>query len=546
MIKLKGKWKKASVLCLLILLLGCLCTVRPVYAGGKCTLSVKSGQDITGKLKTAIRKYDTIRIPSGTYRISGSLSLDNKTVIQASSGRVVLKQTRSGKSIFTATRSTKKLTLQNITLDGQNRSGSLLSVKNASGLTLKSVQFVNSRSYGLYMNRSKATLTDCAFNNNKKTSLYALNSSTVTMTNCSVSSGKEGIYLNSKSKGSLTNVQIADMSTYGLSLNGSANLTKVLNSTIVRCTSRGVYVRKGCSATLQNCTVAANGLDGIYVDYGKAALTNCLITGNGHEEKTSTYNSIGYGVRIRNKASVVMKGCQVNSNLGYGVICSSGTLDVQGTAQSYCEFMYNAWSGLSFSGSNSKIIMNYARCSENGYDPKGNSEGQNGHGLGVTDGAKGTVKNSIFNHNGVCGISLFGNNAVLNIESCIASDNGRHGIGGRKGVTLTAVNMTLNNNVQHGIMLLDNSTGTMTAVTANDNGKFGLDIGQTTKSVSVNGCTVNGNSDGVYIYTAKNVRVSNTKGSQNLRYGLYVSKDASAVLSGNTFKNNYRKDISIN
>ena len=545
MIKCKGKVKKHCILFLLVLLLGCLCTIQPVYAKGSCTLSVRNGEDITVKLKKAIKKYDTIRIPGGTYRVSGSLTLDNKTAIQATSGRVVLQQRKNGKSIFTSSRSTKKLSLTGITLDGQGRSGSLLYVKNASGLTLKNVQFVNSRSYGLYVNRSKATLTDCAFYNNKTTSLYALSSSDLKMTNCTLGKGKEGICLNSKAKGYLTNVQISDMSNVGLSLNGSAKLTGAINSTFVRCNAKGVYIRKGCSATLQNCTIAANGLDGIYVDNAKAWLNDCLITGNGHAEQTAVYNSVGYGLRIRNKASVVMRGGRVNNNLGYGVICSSGTLDVQGSPGAYCEFMYNAWSGLSFSGRSTSISMNYARCSENGYDPKGNSEGQNGHGLGVTDGARGQVRNSIFDSNGVCGISLFGNGSVLDIESCTASSNGRHGIGGRKGITLTAVNMVLNNNVQHGIMLLDNGTGFISGVTASNNGKFGLDIGQTTKNVTVSGCTTNANNDGVYVYAARNVQISNTQGSQNLRYGLYVSTDGAASLSGNTFSNNFRKDISI-
>ena len=90
MIKCKGKVKKHCILFLLVLLLGCLCTIQPVYAKGSCTLSVRNGEDITVKLKKAIKKYDTIRIPGGTYRVSGSLTLDNKTAIKATSGRVVL------------------------------------------------------------------------------------------------------------------------------------------------------------------------------------------------------------------------------------------------------------------------------------------------------------------------------------------------------------------------------------------------------------------------------------------------------------------------
>lgn len=545
--KKEKKWVKLAIrCCMLALLVSVLSLPQTVLAGGSTSLSVRSGQDITAQLKKAIKKYDTIRIPAGTYKIKGTLTLDNRTVIQPKSGNVVLQQQRSGKSIFAVSRSTKKLTLKGLTLDGQGRSGALLSVKNGANLTLSNIKFVNSRSYGLYLNKTRATITGCTWQNNKGTGLYATGNAKMTLKDASITGGSTGIYLNSKYQAALTRVQVADVESIGLNIRSGARLTSAVGCSFLRAGSKGVYVQKGCTAVLQNCTISGNHTDGLHVNNAKAQLTSCLITGNGHEQKTSNYNSIGYGIHMQNNANVTIKGGKVNSNLGYGVICSSGTLDVQGSANAYSEFMYNAWSGLSFSGSRTKINMQYARCSENGYDPKGNSEGQNGHGLGVTDGAKGYVRNSLFEKNGVCGISLFGNNAVLDIANCTASNNGRHGIGGRKGVTLTASNMTLNNNVQHGIMLLDNSTGTMNAITACNNGKFGLDIGMTTKSVTVSGCRTDGNSDGVYIYTARNVQVKNTSGASNKRYGLYVSKDASASLSGNSFKNNYRKDTSIN
>ena len=121
-----------------------------VFAGGSTTLSVRSGQNITAQLKKAVKKYDTIRIPGGTYQISGNIALDNKTVIQPKSGKVVLQQTRSGKSIFTAN-GAKRLTIKGITLDGQGRSGALLSVKRASSVSVSNVCFVNSRRQGFYL-----------------------------------------------------------------------------------------------------------------------------------------------------------------------------------------------------------------------------------------------------------------------------------------------------------------------------------------------------------------------------------------------------------
>lgn len=515
-----------------------------VLAGGSTTLSVRSGQNITAQLKKAVKKYNTIRIPGGTYQVSGNIALDNKTVIQPAGGTVVLQQTRSGKSIFTAS-GAKKLTVKNITLDGQGRSGALLSIKRASSATISGVRFVNSRNQGLYVDKGNATVTNCSFTNNANTGLYTKGSGKVTVRNCEIGGGKDGIAVLDKKQAVLENVQVTDTTGTGLWVKGKAKVTKAVSSSFLRSGVRGVYVEKNSNVNLQNCTLSGCGTEGINVK-GAATLTNCLITGNGRQQQTALYNSIGYGVHILNGAKVTMRGGKVNSNLGYGVLCGNGTLDVQGTAGSYAEFMYNAWSGLSFSGRKTSITMNYARCSENGYDPKGNSEGQNGHGLGVTDGARGVVRNSIFDQNGVCGISLFGTGAVLDIANCTANNNGRHGIGGRRSVTLTASNMTLNGNVQHGIMLLDNSTGTMENITANDNKKFGLDIGLTTKPVVVNSCHTDGNNDGVYIYSARNVQVRNTSASRNIRYGLYVAKDAAAALSGNNFTGNYRKDTNLN
>ena len=112
----------------------------------------------------------------------------------------------------------------------------------------------------------------------------------------------------------------------------------------------GVYIQSKSSASLQNCTVSGCGTEGVNVNKGTATLTNCLITGNGRQQQSALYNSIGYGVHILNGAKVTMRGGKVNSNLGYGVLCGNGKLDVQGSAKSYAEFMYNAWSGLSFSG----------------------------------------------------------------------------------------------------------------------------------------------------------------------------------------------------
>lgn len=544
--KEKKTWYKGMGKALLLLsLITVLGMPSSVLAGGSTTLSVRSGQNITAQLKKAVKKYNTIRIPGGTYQISGNIALDNKTVIQPKSGKVVLQQTRSGKSIFTAN-GAKRLTIKGITLDGQGRSGALLSIKRASSVSVSNVCFVNSRRQGFYLDRGAATISNCSFVNNASTALYAAGSGKLVLRNSEISGGTEGIQLNSKRQAQLSGVQVADVSRTGILVRGRARVLKATNCSILRSGVRGVYIQSKSSASLQNCTVSGCGTEGVNVNKGTATLTNCLITGNGRQQQTALYNSIGYGVHILNGAKVTMRGGKVNSNLGYGVLCGNGTLDVQGSAQSYAEFMYNAWSGLSFSGRKTAITMNYARCSENGHDPKGNSEGQNGHGLGVTDGAKGTVRNSIFDNNGVCGVSLFGTGAVLDISGCTANNNGRHGIGGRRGVTLTASQMTLNGNAWHGIMLLDNSTGQMNNITASNNTKFGLDIGQTTKPVAVNGCRTDGNNDGVYIYSARNVQVRNTTARGNVRYGLYVAKDASAALSGNNFTGNYRKDTNLN
>ena len=89
--KEKKTWYKGMGKALLVLsLITVLGMPSSVLAGGSTTLSVRSGQNITAQLKKAVKKYNTIRIPGGTYQISGNIALDNKTVIQPKSGKVVL------------------------------------------------------------------------------------------------------------------------------------------------------------------------------------------------------------------------------------------------------------------------------------------------------------------------------------------------------------------------------------------------------------------------------------------------------------------------
>ena len=183
-------------------------------------------------------------------------------------------------------------------------------------------------------------------------------------------------------------------------------------------------------------------------------------------------------------------------------------------------------------------------CDGNGVNPKKTGEGTSGHGMGVSGGATATVKNSTFNNNATCGISLFNTGSKLTITKCRLNNNGGHGLGARQGVTLTLNSCTANHNGEHGVMMLDKSGGTLTSLTASYNGKEnkGLVVGKTNKKVTITGgkFVANGQ-DGISLYeiTGK-VTVTGATMKKNPWFGLRIRNCPKAVVKKCKYSGNGR------
>ena len=190
--------------------------------------------------------------------------------------------------------------------------------------------------------------------------------------------------------------------------------------------------------------------------------------------------------------------------------------------------------------------MSYASCDNNGQNGKKNAEGENAHGLGVTGGSTGKVTSCTFVGNGKCGISVFNSNSKLTVSKSTISENGGHGIGARKSVTVNATSCVISKNKEHGIMLVDRCGGNIKSCNLLSNKKCGIDIGDTTKKVTIQGGTANKNSEsGIYAYNAKKVTISKVTANKNKQYGIRVRDRSNARISKCKYSGNKLGDTFI-
>ncbi len=308
------------------------------------------------------------------------------------------------------------------------------------------------------------------------------------------------------------------------------NASKLILSRVQIRNGSGVGVRfNNCkSTTMNNCIVAGNYTEGIAVKDSTVMIKKTTIMNNGHEVFGNTdYTTEGNGISVREGAVVSFKACTIKENGAYGIgVSAGGAIKLQGTKKAPNKVTENSWNGISVTGAGTSAAVNYLNCDGNGTNPRITGDGASGHGMGVSAGATANVKNSTFNNNSKCGLSLFSNGAKLTITKCKLNNNGGHGIGARKGVTLNATSCTTNYNKEHGIMLLDQSEGTLKSITASHNGKEnkGLVAGKTSKNVTITGGKFYSNGqDGISLYEITgNVLVDGATMKSNPWYGLRI------------------------
>lgn len=403
------------------------------------TLDVKSGEDITSKLTTALKSYKNIVIPKGEYTC-GRIRLSNLSGVEIVATDAVI--TAAGDEPLLATTTDSKTT----------------------GVAVKG---------GEWRGSEKAPV-----------------------------------------------IQL-----YGESTDITFESMVICNSGVA-----GVRIANADTVKLNKVTVKNNDGYGINIDTAKnVTVSNSKVTKNGDT-----------GIRIVKSESVTVKKTTVSENGKYGINCENSTAKFTSVTSKK-----NYWTGLSVSGTKTKITVNQGEYTENGTRPdKFEGDDSTCAGIGVYDGATLTATEVKCTSNHGCGIAATGTKkkiCTVYVNGCTLDKNNDHGIGARPYAVINIaqsknkVKTSTSNNKNHGVMLHTNcSSKTISDLVSKGNGKAGMSIAVGSKASSIKNSTFASNKeDGIHLSDESQATLTNCKVYKNKQAGIGVYSSSKAALKKN-------------
>jgi putative surface-exposed virulence protein len=379
-------------------------------------------------------------------------------------------------------------------LYASNNHGINLNINNSSGtggVTLNTVAvYDSSTSHGIYVQTNgvfSATNIIANGNNQNGLMIYKMSGTTnTTITNGTFYSNAgsyAGLYIDSDGLVTLTNIQSKYNTGYGLQVDNSAGLGVTLQSTSPnRNDFIGDYI--GVSITtpgpvkISNTYSAGNDYQGIYVDntsgtgtvtltnvtgyadssygieiesYGAVTGTNLSASGNSSSPAVYINNCQYNGVSCEGSGNVTLTGVTAQAgNVGLEVL-SNGTITVTNGDLSYNYYGAGAFLDNSLSSTSAPIYVYTTKANHNGDD-------------GITIYTKGNVvldgvtaeSNS---NSGTYGVFIYNAGAGSTGNVTVSSARGAN---------------NFNNNNADGIRILTNGNISLSKVTANYNGQYGI------------------------------------------------------------------------
>lgn len=477
-------------------------------AAADITLSVKNGEDITGKLQRALSeaadlKTGTcrIKIPKGKYKLKDQLQVYSnthvvmngvtlvRTNVAGSNSMVRLSSTTSGEC--TGYGGFTNITFEGGTWDDNGSTGAIMRFGHANKITLKNVTFTNVKNkHHVEIAACRDVLiTGCTFKNfmgnwDSKTNYEALQFDImksnhfsgypeddetpcrdITVTGCTFKKVQRGMGTHSAIIGSyFENMNFTD-NTFSNIAGYAIICTNYRNSTVsgnkITDAGSGIFYR----------TMSKNHAHFYSPEYKKGKVVNntkSVISGNTIEVSVKAYGNVAFGLEL------------------YGEKLTKKTKNIP-------KGDYRL-SGLTVTGN--KITMN---C--------------NGYGMRLT-------------HVNKCIIS--GNSISMNMVKKNPSGGNGDGIRLQGSVGNTIKGNRINNKKRNsaskkmcGITVLSNSDNTVL------------------KGNTVTGCSVNG----IMVKNSAGVTVSTNKVSKNGKYGINITNNSRVKASGNSVKNNGLRDL---
>jgi hypothetical protein len=423
-----------------------------------------SDSDITSQLDSALRsaadKKTMIYITSGNHTLSDYNAVIPSNVAIIAEDDTVVTKTSGSMPMLRTKDAAKGATIYGGTYDGNHQTSNVFELQNAANFRMQNVSLTDGASAGLRLSdTTDLTLNEVNLTNNGQHGLFEDGSSSVRVNVVNADgNGANGYYV----KG-----------------NGSDN-----------------------SASLRGQKLSAknNGQSGLAVTAGAHA----------QAYKGVYQDNANYGVLLSDQAVVNLKGSTVNSNDQAGVMVENSRL--------YANVYKNKITNNNYQGISavkaSKIYVKGAVVTGNGVNPQTDANGSNGHGIGVTEGAYGSIAKTTLDGNTDTGVSVFGNGSKADLSGNDISKNGRHGIGARQNVSLSIKSNTINNNGYNGVLMSDNTkVSAMSGNTINQNAQNGITI-EASKASGFKANTLDGN--GTNITMSKNASLVASSDNQIL------------------------------
>ena len=286
----------------------------------------------------------------------------------------------------------------------------------------------------------------------------------------------------------------------------------------------GIEFMAASSTTLEKVTLKNCTQNGLYLN-NKANITAINSTMDNNQK---------YGVAMYGESTLTMKGCKVTNNQSHGMCIENSFLYANTSANTITG---NNWAGISTNGSKSKLYLKNSKINNNGKKPRGDGDGQMGHGVAIHEGTIAEISNNDISYNKTCGISVFNNNKVNTVvTNNKINHNGRHGIGARKQTALTISGNEIGNNAYNGVLLSDNSSATLKNNKIKNSANLGISV-VTKSSATLEGNVFNKNTQSNVSASGANSKVTLTKNNtiseSKKANGISISDSSELRITGN-------------
>lgn len=287
-----------------------------------------------------------------------------------------------------------------------------------------------------------------------------------------------------------------------------------------------ISIFKVSNVNISNCTMKNSVDRNVRLDNAKKVVF----------DKVSVSGAKVHGFSIANKSTVTIKKSKIYSNGEYGIMLNGGSkLDM---TNSKSKIYNNKKTGISVTTKNSYINISGCQITKNGL-----GKSDQGHGIGVCEGSKGTVENNVIKGNKKCGISSDGKNSTLVAKNNTITSNGRHGIAASTGASITAEKNTITGNAWNGIMIRTNSKGTIKSNILSSNKINGLSVFEKSRA-TVTGNTMKDNkANGFYLVEGSSATAKKNTIIKNKLCGIYTSDATLKITGGNVIKSNKDYDL---